>query len=132
MKKYHIAYLFSALVFCGLDYLWLSHIATKFYKSQLGDLLGTPDVAATAAFYLIYIFGIVVFGVRPAMKTGNVIKALVFGGLLGLVAYGTYDLSNLATIRGWSRQLTMVDMGWGMFATSMASVAGFFGASWFK
>lgn len=132
MKKYHIAYLFTALVFCCLDYLWLTQIATRFYKSQLGDLLGKPDVAAIAAFYLIYIFGIVVFSVRPAMKTGNIIRALILGALLGLVAYGTYDLSNLATIRGWSRQLTAVDILWGMFATSMAAVAGFLGASWLK
>ncbi|HTD02451.1 DUF2177 family protein [Undibacterium sp.] len=131
MKKYHIAYFFSALVFCGLDYLWLAYIATQFYKSQLGELLGTPDVAAIALLYLIYIFGIVVFSVRPAMKTGNVAKALILGALLGLVAYGTYDLSNLATIKGWSRQLAIVDMLWGMFATSMAAAAGFLGANWF-
>ncbi|MFZ6648979.1 DUF2177 family protein [Undibacterium sp. TJN25] len=132
MKKYHMAYLFGGLAFCCLDYLWLAHIATDFYKTEMGELMGTPDMAAVALFYLVYIFGIVVFCIRPAMKTGNMMKALVLGALLGVVAYGTYDLSNLATIKGWSRQLTIVDMLWGSFATSIAAVAGFFGASWFK
>lgn len=132
MKKYHIAYLCSALAFCCLDYLWLAHIAADFYASQLGELMGSPDLAAVALFYLIYIFGIVLFSVRPAMKTDNAFKALILGALLGLVAYGAYDLSNLATLKGWSRQMTAVDMLWGIFATSIAAVAGFFGASWLK
>ncbi|GGC58235.1 DUF2177 family protein [Undibacterium terreum] len=132
MKKYHIAFLCCALVFCGLDYLWLEHVAKDFYRSQLGDLLGHVDMAAAALFYLIYIFGVVVFSVRPALKSGNFFKAMVYGALLGMVAYGTYDLSNLATIKGWSRQLALVDIVWGMFATSMAATTGFVGASWFK
>jgi uncharacterized membrane protein len=131
MKKYHIAYLFSALVFCCLDYLWLSRIASSFYQAQLGRLLAKPDIAAATLFYLVYVLGIVVFCVRPAAKANNASLAIYLGALLGLVAYGTYDLSNLAAIKGWSVRLSAIDMGWGILVTSLAAEAGFFAVRWF-
>jgi uncharacterized membrane protein len=130
MKKYHVAYLCAALVFCGLDYVWLTGVAASFYQAQLGHLLAKPDMAATVAFYLIYILGIVVFCVHPAVRGNRLATAFLHGALLGLVAYGSYDLSNFATLKGWPLRLSVIDMVWGMLLTSVAASAGFLATRW--
>ena len=125
MIRYTIAYAVTAVVFLVVDYIWLSR-AMGFYRSSLGDLLAEkPNLLAAAAFYLIYFVGIVVFAVMPAAKTGGWASAILLGGLLGLVAYATYDLTNLATFSRWPLVVTVVDMVWGTFVTALASLAGF-------
>ena len=124
MIRFSIAYAVTAVVFLAVDYIWLSR-AMGFYKSSLGDLLAEkPNLVAAAAFYLIYIVGIVVFAVMPAARNGGWVSALLLGGLLGLVAYATYDLTNLATLSRWSLTVTVVDLVWGTFVTALASLAG--------
>lgn len=130
MKTYVVAYLSTAVVFFGLDFIWLSKVAPGFYKSRIGDLmLAQPNFAAAGIFYVFYIFGIVYFAVVPALGNGSWTSAAVAGALLGLLAYGTYDMTNLATLKGWSVSLSMVDMLWGTFLTSAAATAGYFAAS---
>jgi uncharacterized membrane protein len=125
MIRYSIAYAVTAVVFLAVDYIWLSR-AMGFYRSSLGDLLAEkPNLLAAAAFYLIYFAGIVVFAVIPATRNGGWVSALSLGGLLGLVAYATYDLTNLATFSRWPLVVTVVDMVWGTFVTALASLAGF-------
>ena len=125
MIRYTIAYAVTAVVFLAVDYIWLSR-AMSFYKNSLGDLLAEkPNLLAAAAFYLIYFVGIVVFAVMPAARNGGWVSALSLGGLLGLVAYATYDLTNLATLSRWPIVVTVVDMVWGTFVTALASLAGF-------
>jgi len=125
MIRYTIAYAVTAVVFLGVDYIWLSR-AMGFYRNSLGDLLAEkPNLLAAATFYLIYFVGIVVFAVMPAARNGGWISALFLGGLLGLVAYATYDLTNLATFSRWPLVVTVVDMVWGTFVTALASLAGF-------
>ena len=84
-----------------------------------------PNLPAAAAFYSIYLVGIVVFAVMPAARNGGWVSALLLGSLLGLVAYSTYDLTNLATFSRWPLVVTVVDMVWGTFITAVASLAGF-------
>jgi uncharacterized membrane protein len=125
MIRYSIAYAVTAVVFLAVDYIWLSR-AMGFYRSLLGDLLAEkPNLLAAAAFYLIYFVGVVVFAVMPAARNGEWVSALSLGGLLGLVAYATYDLTNLATFSRWPLVVTVVDMVWGTFVTALASLAGF-------
>ena len=125
MIRYTIAYAVTAVVFLAVDYIWLSR-AMGFYRSSLGDLLAEkPNLLAAAAFYLIYFVGIVVFAVMPAARNGGWVSALSLGGLLGLVAYATYDLTNLATFSRWPLVVTVVDMVWGTLVTALASLAGF-------
>ena len=125
MIRYAIAYAVTAVVFLAVDYIWLSR-AMGFYRSSLGDLLAEkPNLLAAAAFYLIYFVGVVVFAVMPATRNGGWVSALSLGGLLGLVAYATYDLTNLATFSRWPLVVTVVDMVWGTFVTALASLAGF-------
>ena len=125
MIRYSIAYAVTAVVFLAVDYIWLSR-AMGFYRNSLGDLLAEkPNLPAAAAFYLIYFVGIVVFAVMPAARNGGWVSALSLGGLLGLVAYATYDLTNLATFSRWPLVVAAVDMVWGTFVTALASLAGF-------
>lgn len=123
---YLIAYGATALVFFGLDYLWLGTVAKGFYARELGPLMReTPDFAAAGIFYLFYVAGIVFFAVLPALQSGSWKTALLYGGLLGLLAYGTYDMTNLATLKGWSVKMVVVDMAWGAALTATAALAGY-------
>ena len=83
------------------------------------------------AFYLVYVIGIVVFAVLPAHGSGSWLMALGLGALLGLVAYGTYDFTNLATIRDWPSMVSIIDLCWGVSVTAVASLAGYTVLRWF-
>jgi uncharacterized membrane protein len=111
---YLAAYGAALLAFILSDMLWLGAMVPRFYRPALGDLL-SPDVNIIPAviFYLAYPAGLVIFAVVPALKSGNILMALTMGALFGLFTYGTYDLTNQATLRGWSTALTIVDMAWG-------------------
>ncbi len=123
---YLVAYLATALIFLAVDALWLGVIARDFYASQLGDLLRPePNLAVAAAFYAVYAGGVVVFAVAPALAAGSLVTALWRGALLGFLAYGTYDLTNLATLRHWPITMSIVDVAWGTALTAGAAAAGF-------
>jgi uncharacterized membrane protein len=115
----------TALVFLTLDFTWLSTMGDAFYRPLLGDLLADhPGVAAAAAFYVIYLGGVVFFATLPGINAGSWRKALGKGAALGLVAYATYDLTNQATLPAWPLRVTLVDLGWGAFATATAAALG--------
>ncbi|MET1067940.1 MAG: DUF2177 family protein [Pseudomonas prosekii] len=123
MKKILFAYVGTLLAFLLLDGLWLGVLMAPTYHALLGSLmLEQPLLAPAAAFYLLYIVGCVVFVVLPAQSWQ---RAARLGALLGLVAYGTYDLTNWATLNGWPAQLALMDMAWGTLATCLACVAGY-------
>ena len=127
MKKATFAYVGALLAFLVLDGLWLGVLMAPTYRALLGPLmLDQPLLGPAAVFYLLYVFGCVVFVVLPAQSWQ---RAARLGALLGLVAYGTYDLSNWATLKGWSAQLAVMDMAWGAFATCVACLVGFFVAN---
>ena len=123
---YIIAYIATAVVFFGLDFIWLSRVAIGFYKSKIGPLmLEKPNFAAAGIFYLFYIAGIVYFAVAPALSGGEWNTAMISGGILGFIAYGTYDMTNLSTLKNWSLSMSIVDIIWGTVLTSIAATAGF-------
>ena len=122
---YVVAYLSTAVVFLGLDLLWLTRIAIGFYRRNIGDLmLASPNLGAAGVFYLFYIAGIVYFAVLPAVNANTLSTAIINGALLGLLAYGTYDLTNLATLNGFTVKVAVVDMVWGTSLTAICAVAG--------
>ncbi len=131
MKPVLAAYGGGLLLFLALDYLWLGHLARDFYARQLGDLLrNPPQLGIAALFYLAYVAGIVFFAVLPALRGGGVWQAALYGALLGLLAYGTYDITNLATIRGWPWTVSLVDMAWGTVVSATTAAAGYLAARW--
>jgi len=129
--QYVVAYGASALVFFGLDLVWLGMIARGFYARELGDLLrASPSLTVAALFYAGYVGGIVLFAIGPALQSQSWRTALVLGLLLGLVAYGTYDMTNLATLRRWPLALALVDLSWGSLLTGLAALAGYGAVRW--
>jgi uncharacterized membrane protein len=119
-------YLVTLISFFAIDMVWLGLIARTFYRKYLGFLM-SPKVNWPAAliFYLLYIVGILVFVILPGLKTGSLITTLAHAALFGLIAYATYDLSNLATVKGWPVLVTVVDLVWGTFVSVAISAVGF-------
>lgn len=114
-----------------LDGIWLSLATNRLYRPQLGNLLADGfRLAPAAVFYLLYVAGIVVLAVAPALSAERWTVALSRGLALGLIAYATYDLTNQATLRSWSAIVTVVDMGWGTILTGVAATTGYFAARW--
>ena len=131
MPPFAIAYLASAATLLALDIVWLMLAVPRLYRPQMGSLLADqPNLAVAAIFYLLYVVGIVVFVVLPAVESGSWLSALGLGALLGLVAYGTYDFTNLATLRGWPVTLSFIDVTWGIFLTATSALAGYWATAW--
>lgn len=122
MSKQIIAWVVAAVAFLALDGLWLGFVAPNLNPKMIGEILSMKvEVAPAVAFYLIYITGLVILAIAPAMEKGGVRRAAMLGAVLGLVAYGTYDLTNQATLKVWDVRLTLADMAWGTFASAVAS-----------
>lgn len=110
-----------------LDFLWLGFIAKKLYYGELGGmLLEKPNMPAAIAFYVIYVVGVVVFVISPALEKGSWQYALGYGALFGFVAYATYDLTNLATLKGFSLKIVAIDLLWGAALTATVTTGSYF------
>lgn len=120
-------YLIALPVFFAIDMMWLGVVAKNFYAKHIGHLMKT-DVNWIAAiiFYLIFIVGLVVFVITPAIEKGSWVHAVIFGALFGLVCYATYDLTNLAVAKDWSLIVTIVDLLWGAILAASVSVITYF------
>ena len=126
MFAWIVVYIVTGLAFLGIDAVWLSLAAKRLYRPKLGNLLlDSFHLAPAAAFYLLYIAGILIFAVAPALAGGRWTGALWRGAMLGLLAYGTYDLTNQATLRGWPVAITIADLCWGTVLTGTAASVGF-------
>lgn len=112
--------------FLLIDMIWLGTVATTFYRSQIGFLLGPVNWGAAVIFYLLYIVGIIVFAVHPALEADSLGKAILLGALFGFLAYATYDLTNLATLKDWPILVTIVDLIWGTILTSSVAAVSYY------
>ena len=120
-------YAIALPVFFVIDMVWLGLVANNFYKNQIGFLMKS-DINWTAAilFYLLFIVGLVLFVIEPAVEKGSWMYALLFGALFGLITYATYDLTNLATLKDWPLLVTIVDLAWGAALGMLVSVFTYF------
>lgn len=116
----------ASLATMGLDLLWLGVLARGFYRRELGHLMadkvGWP---AAFVFYALYGGGVVYFCASPALREGGLRTALQNGAVLGLLVYGTYDLTNMAVLRDWGLKIGAADAAWGVFLTTAASAAAY-------
>ncbi|MEZ4947688.1 MAG: DUF2177 family protein [Cyclobacteriaceae bacterium] len=129
--KLIISYLLTTVVFFAIDLLWLGVIAKGWYSKYLGNLL-SDQVNWTAAiiFYLLFIVGIFIFAILPAVDKASLSKAIVMGALFGFFTYATYDLTNLATLKGWPLKIVLIDITWGVVLTATVSAAGYTITRW--
>jgi uncharacterized membrane protein len=116
------SYVVTLVFFLGMDFVWLAWLAKPTYAAEMGGLLRQePNLVAAAAFYLLYAAGLTLFAVNPGLKADSVLQAMALGAALGLVAYGTYDLTNLAVLNGYSMRIALIDIAWGTAASAAIS-----------
>lgn len=124
--KYITAYVATGLAFALIDSLWLRTMYARLYQPEIGEVMmkGGFRLGPAVAFYLLYILGMMVFAVGPALQSGKWQTAFVWGAMLGFFCYMTYDLTNHATLKIWSTKVTIFDIIWGTVLTGSASLAG--------
>ena len=125
MSRYLITYIATFVTMVLIDLLWLGVIAKPLYQQGIGHLMAEkPNITAAVLFYILYPMGIVMFAIAPDAASASWLKTFVTAALLGLFAYATYDLTNLATLKGWPASLAAVDMAWGSLVTGVSALAG--------
>jgi len=119
MSRIFLTYAVSVPVFFFVDMIWLGVIAKGFYRNALEPLL-TPNINWIAAiiFYLLFLVGVLIFALLPGMERRSLVYTIAMAALFGFIAYATYDLTNLATLRDWPLMLSIVDMIWGSFLSA--------------
>jgi uncharacterized membrane protein len=132
MTAYYIKLYFVTLAaFLAIDAVWLALVARTFYRRYLDWLMAAnPNWIAALAFYLLFVVGVLVFVVVPGVEDGSLRTTLLKGALFGLIAYGTYDLTNQATVKNWPLTITAVDMVWGTALSVAVSYIGFVAGKW--
>lgn len=122
-------YLIAFSVFLIIDLLWLGVIAKSFYMQHLAPFFAERvNWPAAFIFYLLFVGGILIFAVLPAIEKQSLSRAIVYGALFGFFTYATYDLTNLATLRNWPLAIVLVDIPWGTFLCAAVAAAGYFAA----
>ena len=129
--KLLIGYIATGVSFALIDSVWLRTMYTRLYQPEIGELLMKGlRWGPAVAFYLLYILGIMIFAVMPALQSGRWQTALIQGAMLGFFCYMTYDLTNYATLKVWSLKVTVLDMIWGTILTGLAATGGFVVTQW--
>ena len=127
LKCFILATLLSSIVFLIIDVIWLSYATKSFYRPLIGNLLtDKPVLWAAALFYILYVAGVAIVVIQPCIHDSSIIKTIFIGFIFGLVAYGTYNLTNMAVLKGWSPTVVFVDMIWGGSLTAFSAGSGIF------
>ncbi|KQW82460.1 DUF2177 family protein [Brevundimonas sp. Root1279] len=117
-----VAYAATLIIFAVIDTVWLGAMGGRLYRPLVGEMLAEKfRLVPAIAFYALYAAGLTFFAVLPGLADQNWKRALLWGGLFGLFAYGTYDLTNLATLKTWSLKLSLIDMAWGVVVSGSAA-----------
>jgi uncharacterized membrane protein len=126
-----LTYGLSLVLFLAVDLAWIGFVANRFYTKHLGHLL-RPDVQWVPAivFYLLFVAAVVVFAVIPGLTRGAPIHTALLAGFLGLVAYATYDLTNLALMKDFPLIVAVVDIVWGATVAIAVGLGGYGFARW--
>ena len=127
LKCFILATIITSLVFLLIDVIWLSFATKSFYRPLIGNLLtDKPVLWAAALFYILYVVGVATIVIQPCIHDSSIFKSVYIGFIFGLVAYGTYNLTNMAVLKGWSPTVVFVDMFWGGSLTAFSAGSGIF------
>ncbi len=125
-----IVYLASLFAFLAIDAVWLTRVMRPLFEKHVGPLLREDILLAPAAgFYAAYVAGVIYFCVLPALKAGGPGLAIVNGAILGFLAYGTYEATNMTTLKGWTWSMVVTDVVWGIFLTAITAAVGYYTAA---
>jgi uncharacterized membrane protein len=126
-SKILLSYVLTTIVFFAIDLVWLGLLAKNIYRKYLGSMMSdTVNWGAALIFYLLFIVGIFIFVINPAIEKQSAARALVLGAIFGLITYATYDLTNYATLKGFPINVVIIDLAWGTFVTAVVSLVGFY------
>lgn len=126
IKTILFSYLLTFIVFLIVDMLWLGLIAKNIYQKYLGEFLSDKiNWSAAFVFYFLYVIGISIFAIYPSVNKGSVYQAILWGALFGFFTYATYDLTNLATLKGWPLPIVFIDIIWGSLLSAIVSFSGY-------
>ena len=127
MKTIIVTCLFTSVIFLIIDLIWLSYMVKNFYRPNLGSLLtDKPVMWAAILFYLVYVLGLSIIILMPAINNDSIYQAFWNGIIFGVVAYGTYNFTNMATVKNWSANVVFVDVMWGGILTGTSSALGIY------
>ncbi len=122
-------YLVSFVAFLGVDAVWLRNVMSPLFNAHVGPLLREEmRLEAAVGFYALYIAGVMYFATLPALRAGMVSEAVIKGAVLGFLAYGTYEATNMTTLKGWTWSMVAIDTSWGVFLTALTAVVGYYAA----
>lgn len=120
--KILLVFIITMVIFAAIDLIWLGYLAKNLYQQKIGFLMADKiNWIAALIFYIIYISGILYFVIFPSLETGEWQTALLKGTILGVLCYGTYDLTNMATLKNWPYEIVIIDILWGAFLTGLTS-----------
>ncbi|MBC7756175.1 MAG: DUF2177 family protein [Bdellovibrio sp.] len=127
MLKFLPAYILVIIAMFSLDLIWLSQIAQPLYQAGIGHLMATePRLGFAALFYLVFVFGLMWFAVRPNVAAKGLKSAFIAGAVFGFFVYASYDLTNLALLKDWPLNLSLIDMTWGTVLSATCAAVGKF------
>ncbi|HAM63936.1 MAG: hypothetical protein A2Y20_02625 [Firmicutes bacterium GWF2_51_9] len=125
--KFLLHFVIALVVFFAIDLVWLGLIAKNLYSKYLGFIMSDKvNWIAALIFYALFIVGLLVFVIEPALQTPDLTQLVLRAALFGLVTYATYDLTNLATLKDWPIQITIIDLIWGTTLSTLVSVISVF------
>jgi uncharacterized membrane protein len=125
--KHLYLYILTFLVFLAIDFVWLNWIAKNMYSEKIGHLLAeNANLIPALIFYLLFVVGVIIFAVLPGYEAKSLGKTVFLGALFGMMTYATYDLTNLATLKGWPISMTIIDIIWGTSLSTVTAVSGYY------
>ena len=125
--EYLLSYLAALVLFIAIDLVWIKAVMRPIFERSVGGMmLPDPHMGAALAFFVLYQAGLLYFAVIPAAEAGSWIVAAGHGALLGLIAYGSYETTNLATLKGWTVKMAFVDISWGVTLSAVIATVGYF------
>lgn len=117
-------FMITFAVFMTIDLIWLGVVAKKLYNKYLGYIMAKNiNWLAAIIFYIIFVIGLLLFVIYPAMAKDSIQYLILYGMAYGFITYATYDLTNLATLKDWPIEITIIDLIWG---TSLSTLTSYF------
>ena len=125
--EYAATYIATLVLFLSIDAVWIKTVMRPIFERDIGTImLAEPRMGAALAFFVLYLAGLIFFAVVPAVEDGSWKIAALYGSLLGVIAYGTYETTNYATLKGWTLRMLVIDILWGASLSAVMAVVGFF------
>lgn len=121
-----VLYVSTLIPFLLIDMVMLRAVMLPLFERNIGTLMAEETkIGVALVFYLFYVAGIIYFAILPGVRYDQPSLVVINGAILGLLAYGTYEATNMATLKGWSWSMVATDVVWGAILTATSAYLGF-------